>query len=62
MLLLNNVAELIVSNDLIQLAVRQFNQEFILLVIGSIIVLDLSCNGSSELATVRHITNESKTE
>ena len=61
MLLLDDVAELIVGNNLVKLSMGHFNKKFDLLVICSIVVHNLSCNGSPEFATISHITNEGET-
>ncbi len=58
MLLFNDVAQLIVCDNLVKLAVGHFHEEFDGLVIGCIIVDDLSCNGSTEFSTVIHVTDE----
>ena len=59
-LILYDIAGFIVSNDLVELPIRHFDQEFNLLVIDSIIIANLSCNQGSKLTTVRHVANEGK--
>jgi hypothetical protein len=60
-LILNDIAELVVSDDFIKLSFRSnFNQETDLLVISSVIIPDLSRYRCTMLAAIRHITNESE--
>jgi hypothetical protein len=59
-LILDDVAELIVRDDLIKHPIRHFDQEFNMLVIGSVVIFNLAGNRSAELTTIRHVANESE--
>jgi hypothetical protein len=62
MLLLDDVAELIVCDDFVELAVGHFNEEFDMLMVSSIVVHDFACNGSSEFASVVGVSDECETK
>jgi hypothetical protein len=62
MLIFNDAAKLIVSHNFIELPIGYFNQEFNLLVVGSIIIPDLACNQGTEHAPIRHVVNESESK
>jgi hypothetical protein len=43
-------------------AVRHFNQEFDLLMVGSVVIFDFAGNGSAKLPSIGHVADEGEAE
>ena len=57
-LVFDNIAEFIVSDNLVELSVGHFDKEFDGFVIGGVSVDNLPCNGGTVFGTIIHIANE----
>jgi hypothetical protein len=62
MLLLDNIAELIVGDNLVELSIGHFNKELDALMIGSIVVDNLTCHGGPKFASIIHVSDEGESK
>jgi hypothetical protein len=61
-LFFDDIAEFIVGDDFVKLAIRHFDKEFDPLVIGSVVIDNLACHSSAECSTIIHVSDEGETK